>query len=112
MLDENELSDGEFDELQRRFPRAGYWFGMLPTHPDIEALRNPGYACPPPHPPYNAPIGPQGYAVDVGPQGYGVPFPPPHGYALPMLQLLPARAPVPQPVRHAARPSMTTRNGD
>jgi hypothetical protein len=29
-----------------------------------------------------------------------------------MLQLLPARAPVPQPVRHAARPSMTTRNGD
>ena len=22
-------------ELHKRFPRAGYWFGMLPTHPNI-----------------------------------------------------------------------------
>jgi len=24
---------GTEPELHQRFPRAGYWFGMLPTHP-------------------------------------------------------------------------------
>jgi hypothetical protein len=26
--------------LQRRFPRAGYWFNMLPTHPFIHGNEN------------------------------------------------------------------------
>ena len=32
------LNPAERQELQRRFPRAGYWFGMLDRHPDIHPV--------------------------------------------------------------------------
>ncbi|PPR02239.1 hypothetical protein CVT24_011467 [Panaeolus cyanescens] len=41
------LSDAERARLQQQYPRAGYWFGMLPTHPVIHG------------PPINGPHQPQ-----------------------------------------------------
>lgn len=63
------LNDFEQAELQRRFPRAGYWFGMLPTHPEIhhpglnDIRNNPYHPIPGPPPlhlppMYQPPIGP------------------------------------------------------
>lgn len=60
----DQLNPAEYAELQRRFPRAGYWFGMLPTHPNIQPFLNPGnapaaYPAPPGPPPgYTPPVGP------------------------------------------------------
>jgi len=72
MADEYNLSDGEYDEIRRRGPRIGYWLGLLPTHPDIEALRmdphfapaqpGPPTAHPPPYPVDNVPQNAYGYA--------------------------------------------------
>ena len=47
MADDYNLSDEEIDyELfHRRAPRAAFWLGLAPTHPDIEAMRvNPYFA--------------------------------------------------------------------
>jgi hypothetical protein len=37
MSNENDppLTAAEQVQLQRRFPRLGYWVGMLPDHPEI-----------------------------------------------------------------------------
>ncbi|KAF8888258.1 hypothetical protein BD779DRAFT_1470298 [Infundibulicybe gibba] len=53
----HELSDNQHRALQQRFPRAGYWFNMLPSHPRMEAMhaqQHPPPARPilPPPPPY------------------------------------------------------------
>lgn len=63
------LNDFEQAELQRRFPRAGYWFGMLPTHPELHHpglnnIQNHAYRPVPPRLPlhfppiYQPPMGP------------------------------------------------------
>jgi hypothetical protein len=72
MADGNNISDGEYEELRRRGPRIGYWLGMLPTHPDIEALRmDPHFAPAPPGPP--APYPPP-YPINNVPQNAVLPY--------------------------------------
>ncbi|KAJ2932922.1 hypothetical protein H1R20_g4169, partial [Candolleomyces eurysporus] len=78
-------NNDEHAQLQRRFPRAGYWLGMLPTHPDIEHLKHqlahggqPLYAPQPLAPPYARN---QGYPPHGPPPG---PPPPPYNYAPPL----------------------------
>ncbi|KIJ96350.1 hypothetical protein K443DRAFT_10688 [Laccaria amethystina LaAM-08-1] len=82
------LNDFEQAELQRRFPHAGYWFGMLPAHPQIHHpglndIRNHLYhpipGPPPLHlpPMYQPPIGP---AAAIPPLMYPPPPGPPPGY--------------------------------
>ena len=67
--DHRPLNMVEQAEHQRRFPRAGYWFGMLPAHPDVpDHYQRAQYYPPPYH--YNAPH-------FNGQPGIPVPHPPP-----------------------------------
>jgi len=74
MANEDNLSDGEYDETCCHCPHIGYWLGLLPTHPDIEALRmDPHFA------PQNTPTSPLAayappYPVDNGPQNAIPPY--------------------------------------
>src|SRR6266567_730293 len=66
--------DINVDLYCRRVPRAGYWLGVLPNHPEIDPLRMnppPGHAAPPPYP--VAPV------AGGHPVGYAPPYPFPPG---------------------------------
>jgi len=81
MADNHNYSNQEIDiDLYCRcVPQAGFWLGVLPTHPEIEAMRmNPpvGLGGLPPYPGNAAPAPAQdgGYPVGYAPLVY--PFPP------------------------------------
>ncbi|KAJ2911982.1 hypothetical protein MD484_g8432, partial [Candolleomyces efflorescens] len=106
------LNDAEQAQLQRRFPRAGWWFGMLPEHPEIHQLDHqlnpripapnvlapeayPNHYPPPPYYPHPG-------VIPAPDQHYGQP--PAFGHYRP-------RPPAPEPVatqRVVARPESPT----
>jgi hypothetical protein len=65
--DHRPLNYAEQAELQRRFPRAGYWLGMLPNHPNIPGHYQQAQYYPPPYQ----------HVPGVIPQPPAPPLPPP-----------------------------------
>ena len=99
MPDENESDSEHRKELQAWFSRAGYWFGMLLTHPGIRNAPFTGPVLPPPNP-----------AAPGSLPGHVPPFPPTLGYTLPTAT--PNATSGPNPAHYATHsPLFTTVNG-